>query len=264
MTTGKDIINRFEDYAPLSLAMERDPSGLQLGNPDRPVKTVLVTLDVRPKVVAEAETVHADMIFSHHPAMFHSVHNLDLRVPQNAMYAQILKDDLLVYSAHTNLDRVQEGMNDWLADALGLTQVMPFINEGEGANMGRIGLLPESIRLEAFIEQVKAAYHVKGLRVVARDLERPVRKVAILGGDGGDAFNDAKEAGADVFITGDVYYHTAHDMLAADLPVIDPGHHIEAIMKGKVAGLINEWAVAEGWDVKAIPSKLSTDPFTFM
>ncbi len=53
-------------------------------------------------------------------------------------------------------------------------------------------------------------------------------------------------------------------MLAADLPVIDPGHHIEAIMKGKVAGLINEWAVAEGWDVKAIPSKLSTDPFTFM
>ena len=155
-------------------------------------------------------------------------------------------------------------MNDWLADALGLTQVVPFINEGEGANMGRIGLLPESVRLEVFVEQVKAAYHVKGLRVVARDLERPVRKVAILGGDGGDAFNDAKEAGADVFITGDVYYHTAHDMLAADLPVIDPGHHIEAIMKEKVAGLINEWAVAEGWDVKAIPSKLSTDPFTFM
>ncbi|WLV79345.1 Nif3-like dinuclear metal center hexameric protein [Lacticaseibacillus parahuelsenbergensis] len=264
MTSGKQIINRFEDYAPLSLAWERDPSGLQLGNPERTVKTVLVTLDVRPEVVEEAEAVHADMIFSHHPAMFRPVHNLDLRVPQNAMYAQILKDDLLVYSAHTNLDRVQEGMNDWLAEALGLSQVVPFINEGEGANMGRIGLLPEPVRLEAFVEQVKAAYNVKGLRVIARDLDRQVQRVAILGGDGGDAFNDAKEAGADVFITGDVYYHTGHDMLAADLPVIDPGHHIEAIMKGKVAALINEWAAVEGWDVKAIPSKLSTDPFTFM
>ena len=63
--------------------------------------------------------------------MFRPVHNLDLRVPQNAMYAQILKDDLLVYAAHTNLDRVQDGMNDWLAEALGLSQVVPFINEGE-------------------------------------------------------------------------------------------------------------------------------------
>jgi len=264
MTSGKQIINRFEDFAPLSLAWERDPSGLQLGNPDKPVKTVLVTLDVRPEVVTEAEAIHADMIFSHHPAMFRPVHNLDLRVPQNAMYAQILKDDLLVYAAHTNLDRVQDGMNDWLAEALGLSQVVPFINEGEGANMGRIGLLPDKIRLEAFVEQVKAAYNVKGLRVVARDLDRLVQKVAILGGDGGDAFNDAKQAGADVFITGDVYYHTGHDMLAADLPVIDPAHHIESIMKGKVATLINEWADAERWDVKAIPSKLSTDPFTFM
>lgn len=264
MTSGKQIINRFEDFAPLSLAWERDPSGLQLGNPDKPVKTVLVTLDVRPEVVTEAEAIHADMIFSHHPAMFRPVHNLDLRVPQNAMYAQTLKDDLLVYAAHTNLDRVQDGMNDWLAEALGLSQVVPFINEGEGANMGRIGMLPDKIRLEVFVEQVKAAYNVKGLRVVARDLDRLVQKVAILGGDGGDAFNDAKQAGADVFITGDVYYHTGHDMLAADLPVIDPGHHIESIMKSKVATLINEWADAEGWDVKAIPSKLSTDPFTFM
>lgn len=157
MNTGKDIIHRFEEVAPLSLELERDPSGLTRCNPDRPVKTVLVTLDVRPEVVAEAETVLADMIFSQLPDMLLSVLHLDLRVPTNAMYAQILKDDLLVYSAHTHLDRVLEGMNDWLADALGLKTVVPFINEGEGANMGRIGLLPESIRLEAFIETVQAA-----------------------------------------------------------------------------------------------------------
>lgn len=173
-TTGKDIINRFTHYAPLSLAMERDPSGLQTPNPHRPVKTVLDTLDVRPQVVATATTVTATHIFSTHPAMFTSVHNLDLRVPQNAMYAQILKEHLLVYSATTNLDRVQTGLLHWLADALGYTQVVPFINTGTGALMGHFGLLPTSIRLQAFITQVKAAYHVKGLRVVARHLERPV------------------------------------------------------------------------------------------
>ena len=264
MPEGVEIIDRFEAFAPRSLAVPGDPVGIQLGDPTRPVRRVLVTLDVRPEVVQEAINMKADMIFAHHPAMFRPVANLDLRDPQKRMYATCLKHDLLVYGAHTNLDRVVGGMNDWLATALALKDVKPFIDGGEEADMGRIGRLATAMPLKAFVAQVKQAFDVSGLRVIANDLERPVQTVAVLGGDGGKFYRDAQAAGADVYVTGDVYYHVGHDMLAADMPVIDPGHHIEQIMKAKVAALLQAWSAEAGWGLEVQASTLNTDPYTFM
>ncbi len=100
--------------------------------------------------------------------------------------------------------------------------------------------------------------------MIANDLSRPVKKVAILGGDGGKFFNLAQQKGADVYVTGDVYYHTGHDMLAADLPVIDPGHHIESICIPRLASLFQKWATENNWPLQVIQSKINTDPFTFL
>ncbi|WP_204122805.1 Nif3-like dinuclear metal center hexameric protein [Lacticaseibacillus mingshuiensis] len=264
MVTGKTLIDRFERFAPKSLAVPGDPIGIQIGDATRQVHTMLVTLDVRPEVVEEAIRVNADMIFAHHPAVFRPAHNLNYADPQNRMYGDLMKHDILVYAAHTNLDRVAGGMNDWLSAALGLDEVQPFIESGEEANMGRIGTLPAPVSLGDFVQQVKDTFAVRGLRVIARDLDRPVQKVAVLGGDGGKFFRDAKLAGADVYVTGDVYYHTGHDMLAADMAVIDPGHHIESIMKDNVRALFITWAQAEDWPLHVVASQLNTDPFTFM
>lgn len=264
MLTGDDVIHRFEQFCPPSLAVPGDPIGIQLGDATKPVHTVLVTLDVRPEVVQEAIAVNADMIFAHHPAVFHAPRNLSLADPQNRMYAEILKHDLLVYAAHTNLDRVAGGMNDWLAAALDLDQVIPFIGTGDEANMGRVGLLAAPVPLRTFVTQVKTTFKLQGLRVIARDLDRPVQRVAVLGGDGGKFYGEAKAAGADVYVTGDVYYHTGHEMLAADLPVIDPGHHIESIMKDQVRSLLIDWAQESDQPLHVLASQLSTDPYTFL
>lgn len=264
MTDGQTLISRFEQFAPRALAVPGDPIGIQIGSAGKTLHRVLVTLDVRPEVVEEAVALNCDMIFAHHPAMFRPAKNLNYADPQLAMYADCIRHDLLVYAAHTNLDSAIGGMNDWLAKALGLSQVLPFIETGDEAHMGRIGMLPKALSLKAFVAQVKQAYSVPALRVIANDLTRPVQKVAILGGDGGKFFHDAQMAGADVYITGDVYYHTGHDMLVADMPVIDPGHHIESIMKTHVAALLNQWSQADGWGVEAIASTLNTDPYTFM
>ncbi|MHA3066179.1 Nif3-like dinuclear metal center hexameric protein [Lacticaseibacillus saniviri] len=263
MTRAQTIIDRFEMFAPKSLAVPGDPIGWQLGDPNQDVKKILVTLDVRPEVVAEAKQLGAEMIFAHHPAMFRPAKNMVLTDPQTQMYADILRANIAVYAAHTNLDSVAGGMNDWLAQALHLTQIVPFIDEGEEAGMGRIGQLEHPMPLADLIRTVKNTYHLKGLRVVANDLQREIKRVAILGGDGGKFYLDAEAAGADVYITGDVYYHTGHDMLAADMPVIDPGHHIEQIMKQHVTDLLNQWAVENDWSVEAAPSQLSTDPYQF-
>jgi putative NIF3 family GTP cyclohydrolase 1 type 2 len=147
---------------------------------------------------------------------------------------------------------------------LKLSRVLPFIESGDEEHMGRIGQLPQPISLKAFVAQVKQAFNVPALRVIANDLTRPVQNVAILGGDGGKFYLDAQAAGADVYVTGDVYYHTGHDMLAADMPVIDPGHHIESIMKTHVADLLNDWSQANRWGIEAVASTLNTDPYTFM
>ncbi|KRM72691.1 Nif3-like dinuclear metal center hexameric protein [Lacticaseibacillus brantae] len=261
---AQTIVNQFETFAPQSLAVPGDPIGWQLGDPNQEVNTILTTLDVRPEVVEEAIARGAEMIFAHHPAMFRPAKNLVETNPQNAMYAELLRHHIAVYAAHTNLDRAQGGMNDWLASALGLEHVVPFIETGDEAQMGRIGQLAKSMSLADFVAQVKTAFNVAGLRVIANDLDRSISRVAILGGDGGKFYLDAKAAGADVYVTGDVYYHTGHDMLAADLPVIDPGHHIEQIMKQKVADQLNHWSDQNHWHIKAVVSQLSTDPYRFM
>ncbi|WP_179395456.1 Nif3-like dinuclear metal center hexameric protein [Lacticaseibacillus absianus] len=264
MLTGQTIIDQFEQFAPRSLAVPGDPVGIQIGDATRPVHTVLVTLDVRPEVVEEAIQLNADMIFAHHPAVFRPAANLDFADPQNRMYGRLIEHGILVYAAHTNLDRATGGMNDWLANAMGLTQIRPFIATGDEANMGRIGDLAEPMRLDHWASTLKARFDLQGLRVIATDLTRPVQTVAVLGGDGGKFYRDAQAAGADVYVTGDVYYHTAHEMLAADIPVIDPGHHIEAIMKAQVRARLIDWAQSEDWPVQVIASQLSTDPFHFM
>lgn len=120
---AKKLIDRFESFAPKTIAFTNDPVGLQIGNVNDDIKRVLVTLDVRPEVVDEAIKQNCDMIFSHHPLIFRPIKNLDLSNPQNQMYAKLIQNSILVYSAHTNLDVAKGGMNDWLAEAMGLNHV---------------------------------------------------------------------------------------------------------------------------------------------
>lgn len=338
---ASELIERFEQFAPLKLRWEHDPTGLQIGDPQQVVHKVLVTLDVRPEVVQEAIAIGADMIFAHHPVMFRPANNLDYQDPQKAMYAELAAHHILVYAAHTNLDCAEGGMNDWLADALQLQdvqglvpgyhaqavkmtvtvstdkveavqdyltgtagakldryalnsgeqfsvdlsedtlsaavagvnalagdawdyQVVPLLSGGHQYYMGRVGNLPQPMSARAFAENCKRVFHVDGLRLVCADADQMISRVAVLGGDGGKFYPQALQAGAQAYVTGDVYYHTGHDMLAAGLTVVDPGHHIESICKSHLTELFQRWQQESGWSVEVVASQLNTDPFTFI
>ncbi len=264
MTSALTVVRAVTDYAPADLAVPGDPIGWQLGDPAADVHRVLVTLDVRPEVVAEAIAGNYDLIVAHHPLVFRPARNLDERNPQNAMYAELLRHNIGVFGAHTNLDNANPGMNDWLAADLGLTSVTPFIEAGELAGMGRIGELPTPITLTAFANQCQTTWHLQGLRAIAADLTQPVQRIAILGGSGAEVYPDALEAGADVLITGDVSYHTGHDILASGIAVLDVGHHVEHVMKQHLTTILNARNEKDGWGITIAPSRLNTDPFTFM
>ncbi|MRN06975.1 Nif3-like dinuclear metal center hexameric protein [Lactobacillus sp. 0.1XD8-4] len=272
MTTGTELIKRFENFADPRLAEKWDHVGLQVGNPDQPINRLMTTLDVRPETVDEAIAKKVDFIFAHHPIMFHPAKDLDTRNPQNQMYAKLLANNITVYAAHTNLDTANGGMNDWLAAALRLRQTIPLVPAGKDplsnkpVGMGRVGELAEEMAVQEFTDYCMNIFQIKGLRLIVNPLDKSkkIKRVAILGGSGQEFYQQALENGADAYITGDVSYHFAHDMIASHLVVIDPGHHIEVIAAHELAKLISRWQDENNWQFAVMESQVNTEPFTFV
>ncbi|AFS69951.1 Nif3-like dinuclear metal center hexameric protein [Exiguobacterium antarcticum] len=130
--------------------------------------------------------------------------------------------------------------------------------------LGRIGYLEEAIPLKAFAEHVRTAFAVENLRFVG-DENRMVRKIAVLGGDGNKYVSTAAFAGADVLVTGDLYFHVAHDAMALGLAVVDPGHHVESVMKQGVVDLLTERFDKQNIKgVELFVSVTNTNPFQFL
>lgn len=261
MVKVQDIIDRIEKYAPLELKEDGDPTGFQIGDRNQSVNKVMTTLDIRPNTVKEAIEKKVDFIFSHHPIMFRPARTLDIASPQNKMYFDLIQNNISVYSAHTNMDKTENGMNDWLSEQLNLKNIRP-ISELNG--LGRVGELPASQTLNEFSKVVKKSFNLKNLRIIRPYNEKLVHHVAIIGGDGGKFYPNLLNLNMDTFITGDVYYHTAHDMQAAGLNVLDPGHNIENIFISKTSGLLELWNQEYNWNIDVIESTVSTQPFDFI
>lgn len=272
MIKGTELIERFEKFASPQLAEKWDHVGLQIGNPERPIHRLMTTLDVRPETVDEAIAQGVDFIFAHHPVMFHPARDLDTRNPQNKMYAKILANQITVYAAHTNLDTANGGMNDWLAAKLGLTNCQPLVPAGndpvtgQPVGMGRVGTFNGDMTAQEFAQFCQRLFKVNGLRLVTNptDADKPIHRVAVLGGAGQDFYTDAVRAGADAYVTGDVSYHFAHDMIANHLTVVDPGHYIEAICEHQLACLFKQWQEENDWQFTIVENQINTDPFTFV
>lgn len=262
MIKAQDLITKIEQFAPKQLAEAGDPTGLQIGDPNQVIKRVMTVLDVRPEVVQEAINHQVDFIWAHHEVMFFPAKNLDLTNPQNKMYADLLQHHIVVYASHTNLDSAKDGMNDWLAQAIGLQNTQPLEPNADGeTGLGRIGELPETVSVKDYAARLRDLFHVKTVRVIAKDLNRPITKIAVLGGDGGKWWAVAQAAGADAYVTADIYYHIGHDILAADFVVIDPDHHMEAIANAQMAVKVHDWF---GDALLVSPTNTNTDPYTYI
>lgn len=363
---GRTLIRAMEAWASPHLAVDKDRIGLQVGDPDAEVRGVLVTLDVTEEVVEEAVRLGANWIVAHHAVIYKPVSALRTDRPAGRLYQMLLQHQIQVYIAHTNLDTAVDGVNDVLAERLGLqeTEVLlphfrerlkkitvfvpeehheavlnamceagagwigqyshctfnvngtgtflpqegtnpyigeqgklervkevrvetvitesiqsrviqamldahpyeevaydlyPLDNPGPAMGLGRVGHLPQPVTLRELAEQVKAAYEIEGVRFVG-DPDRTVRRVAVMGGSGGRFCSAALDKGADVYITGDIDFHTAQDAWADGLCLIDPGHHVERWVVPRVCERLRA-ALPE---VTVMPSKVNTNPFRFV
>ncbi|CAM2830167.1 Nif3-like dinuclear metal center hexameric protein [Paenibacillus sediminis] len=367
---GQTVIQYMEQLAPKHVAVPDDKIGLQLGSLHKNIEKVLVTLDVNEEVVDEAISLGAELIIAHHPIIYRPLSHLQTDTPMGKVYEKLIKHDIAVYVAHTNLDVTEGGMNDWMAEALGIENPAPLedthtdqlfklvvfvpkshhqqvldaiLNSGAGAignythcsfniegvgtfvpqegtnpfigeqgkmerveefrietivpqsirnkvvqamlkahpyeevaydlypmdlkgrsfGLGRVGKLKEPVRLSEFIERVKSGLDVPFVRVVG-DLNREIKKAAVLGGSGRSYWKHALYRGADVLVTGDIDYHSAQDALMAGLMIVDPGHNAEKIMRPRVASWLQQKLQDNRYDTKVIASEVNTEPFQFL
>lgn len=264
---GQNIIQIFEKLAPKHLALPDDKIGLQIGTLNKEISRVLLTLDVLENVVDEAIEKSIDLIIAHHPLIFKPLKNVRTDLPHGSLIEKLIKNDITVYVAHTNLDIASGGVNDVLAKKMGLEKVenldVNYSDEFVEYGIGRKGTYTKPVTLNNFVEIVKNLLHVEGVRVVG-DLNKIIKKVAIVGGDGDSYISKAIFSGVDVLITGDVYYHTAHDAMANGMAIIDVGHYIEKHVMENVKDFLEEELRVKKLDVEIIISKENTNPFKFL
>ena len=136
------ILDALERIAPRHLAEEWDNPGLLVGSPAQEVNRILVALDVSDHVVHQALEQGAQMIIAHHPLIFRPLKKLRTDLPLGHRLSVLLKHDIAVAAAHTNLDIAQGGVNDVLAEAIGLSKLSSFVitaqhEDGTVESMGR-------------------------------------------------------------------------------------------------------------------------------
>ncbi|GAW28415.1 Nif3-like dinuclear metal center hexameric protein [Carboxydocella sp. ULO1] len=117
------IISWIEELAPRKLAAEWDNVGLMLGDPGAETDKVLVALDCTPAVAEEAIEQGAGLLVTHHPLIFRPLKNLRFDTAAGRLLARLIQNNIAVYSAHTNLDSAEKGINATLARALNLQDI---------------------------------------------------------------------------------------------------------------------------------------------
>ncbi|MEX1124243.1 MAG: Nif3-like dinuclear metal center hexameric protein [Acidimicrobiia bacterium] len=222
MTTVADVLASLSETIRPETAARWDPVGLQIGDPDAEVALIGVCHEVTEDLVMDIEATPVDLLITYHPLLFAPVNRLlDGRSPV-ARAMRLLRAGVNVVVAHTDFDAAPGGAADSLADALGLTDPVPFgADEEEGLpDIGRVGGYRGSL---GDLAELVARTLGSSSQRVSGDTSHAVSRVAVVPGSGSDLVVEASQL-ADALITGDVGHHKAVAALDAGLSVIDPGH----------------------------------------
>lgn len=251
MPTVADFVAFLESFAPSHLAAEWDNVGLLSGDPARPVRRAMTCLSITPASAAEAIAAEAELIVAHHPLPFQPLRRLTTESTAGRLLWELTGAGIAIYSPHTAFDSARDGINQRLARGLALVDIAPLVPAPLGPaelGTGRIGRLAQAATLGALAERVKRLLAVPRAEVVGA-LERPVERVAIVCGSGGELLEAALAAGSDVFVTGEARFHTCLEAEAQNIGLVLAGHYAtERFAVEELAGVLaREWPEIEVW-----------------
>ena len=264
----KDLLKTLDEIAAFGLAEEWDNVGLMLGEPHKYIKGILVALDPTEEVLAEAQEIGVDCIITHHPLIFQPLKAIYTDQPLGRFLRKALENEISVIGCHTNLDQALGGVNDVLADSLGIQDSRPLVSvetspEKAGTGFGRVGRLADPLSPEAFIGYLCDFFKLPVLRV-AGQLPEEINIVAVCGGSGSDLAQAAYASGAQVYITGEVKHSTARWAEAAGFCIIDAGHFAtENPVVESLVEVLQDVFTEKDISIPVTPSAKQQNPFVF-
>jgi dinuclear metal center YbgI/SA1388 family protein len=261
----KNIISILDRIAPFRLAESWDNSGLLVGNPEQEITAVLVGLDPTGRLLDEAITQNANTIVTHHPLIFHPLPVINTATPIGRFLQKALTNRINIIACHTNLDSARKGVNDTLAEALGLIDVEPLKSSADntfpGTGIGRIGNFNESLNPSRFMGRVFGALDVPSVQIAGRMPDK-ITRVALCGGSGSEFAESAFAGGADVYLSAEIKHSTARWAQECDFCIIDGSHYAteQPVIRHLVAQL-QLAADAQDWDIRILQTLTETHPF---
>lgn len=226
MKTVGDVCAVIEKFAPLSLQEPYDNAGLILGNKEQAVTGVLIALDATLDVIDEAIRLGYNMIVTHHPFIFKGLKTITGKNHTENCLIKAIRNDIAIYAGHTNVDSVRGGVNERMAEKLGLIQtsiLVPVHSSNCDCGLGMVGLLPECISETDFLALVKKTFRCDRIRFSALT-GKSIHKVALCGGSGSEFLENALSMGADAYLTGEAKYHEFFTH-ASEILLVDAGHY---------------------------------------
>ena len=263
MTTVYEVYNLLQKKAPFELQMGFDNSGFLVGRAERCVSRVLVALDITEAVIEEAISCCAQLIVAHHPVIWGGAKSVTDQTPTGRKLLLLAEHGIAAICAHTNLDAVEDGVNDALAQKLGLVDIGQLHQDGideQGRpyGIGRIGTVPTQ-SLYDFALSVKHSLGANGIRLV--DGGTPVNTVAVGGGSCGNMLHDAIAQGCDTFVTSDIKYDVFLDAKALGINLIDAGHFPT---ENVVCPVLQGWLQVAFPDVEVLISSAHKEVFSYL
>ncbi len=204
------IIKKIEEFAPLYTMQKWDNSGWQINLGIQETNKILLSLDVTAATIDEAVQKNCDLIISHHPVFFNPIKTIDM-----PYIIKAIKNNIQIYSAHTNLDVAQGGVTEYLAERCGFTELdtaFEFIKYKKFTHEKNFSKL---------VSTLKTVFCLPSIRVV-NSQRKTYSSIAFCSGSGAEFIPDLEKIGIDVFITGDLKHHQA--LNANKMTIIDPGH----------------------------------------
>lgn len=224
MKTVKEIFDYIDSIAPFSSQCSWDNSGLIIGNMNNCISKIGFCLDITESVINQAVSMDCELIVSHHPIIFEPLKQID----SGSLAAKLIINNINAICAHTNLDKSPKGTNTALGNKLGLTNVTP------------LNLDDDTIIFSGEIEETEP---ICFLKMVSKRLEvctkyklssKPISKVALCSGSGGEYIKKAAELGFDAYLTGEIKYHNFLEVEELEISVLCCGHFETEILGMKL------------------------------
>ena len=236
----KQITNYLEELAPLQDAEDFDNVGLLVGNSQTEVTNILISLDTLEATIEEAIAKKCNLILSFHPIIFSGLKHLNGSDYVERVAIKAIKNNIAIYAMHTALDNSFNGVSAKICEILGLENRQFLVpNPKKNIGLGMVAEFPKAMNENDFLQLLQYKFHAKGVRH-SKKLNKFIKKVAVLGGSGSFAIDDAKRMNADAFVSADFKYH---DFFKAEnsILLVDIGHYeSEQYTKNILADYLNK------------------------